>query len=162
MHALPGGEKVHWIDGMWVEGDALRIAEKINEYDPNLRVQYLEHAATLKEPPFRVVEMCRDGIERTVMYAWTLDDRLYDRVTLSDTFHRDIEKELDKANEKARQDIKKEGKEKLEDAKERAEAVFGSPKDNYTMVDEATGKKLKFSSTSPVTSVEKKIISYKE
>lgn len=133
---LPGGEKFHWIDGHYVQDDALRIANKINEYDPNLRVQYLAHAADLGDPPFRVVENCRDGVERTVCYAWELDDRLYDRVVTLDTMGTDLLKVIDKNNEQQRQRVKKEHAEKNEEAKEIITAVAKSPKDTYTVKSE--------------------------
>ena len=74
------------VDGQIVERDALRIAEAIRDYDPNLVLLCLdpnrEHA--LSDEPFVVAEADSQGILHPVLKAWILDDHLLDRIKLAD------------------------------------------------------------------------------
>ena len=147
--SLPGGEKFHWVGGQWVESDALRIAERINEYDPNLRVQYLEEAASVGDPPFRVVETGRDGKDYTVFYAWQLDNRLLERVQAHDTMRNDVLGDLEKQNEIAKMNLKRRYRERSAHAEELVKFIVESPKDTLTVTDEVEGRKIQVSSTEP-------------
>lgn len=132
---LPREEELVNVNGVWVEGDALRIAEKVQEFDSRLRVQYLEEAAKINEPPFRVVERCRDGVDRVVITAWKLDDRIIERLYAADTErHGDlILKKMDANNAKLRADAKQRYKESVQEAGAMAAAVLASAKDTYKL-----------------------------
>lgn len=133
--ATIGGEKLHWVGGMYVEADALRIAEKVNDFDPNLRVQYLEEAAAIGDPPFRVVESCRDGVDRTVLYAWQLDDRVIERLYAADTQRRDILLAIDKQNAEVRKQEVQRYQEKLQEAADITASIIRSDKETYKLKD---------------------------
>lgn len=121
------------VAGMDVERDALRIAEAVHAYDPNLRVQYLESEAKLGEPPFRILETGRDGLDRVAMTAWVLDDRLLDRVVAADTKLHDIQALLDASNAKAKAEKNYRYEEKMREAAEISRSILSSPKDVYTV-----------------------------
>lgn len=74
------------VDGMLVERDALRVAEAINDYDPNLVVLCLDpdHVEGVSEEPFVIAERCKDGILRPVLRAWVLNDLVLERIRAAD------------------------------------------------------------------------------
>lgn len=132
------------VEGVLVERDALHIAEKVHEYDPNLRIQYLESAPRFDEPPFQIVEHCKDGIDRVVFGFWEMNDTVIERLYKADTQAFDIDARLTKQNVKAREDEKQRYREKAEEAIEIAVDVLKSPKSTYTFKDPETGEKTKF------------------
>lgn len=139
-HTLPSGEKKHWIDGKWVEHDALRIAERVNEYDPNLFVQYLERAAAIGDAPFRVVyRNPQRGLDQnnaelyTVLYAWQLDERLLDRIRAADSHRFNVLGKLELDNEKLVTEGKRRYFEIREENKAKVASVLASRKTEYTL-----------------------------
>lgn len=125
-----------------VERDALNIARQINAYDPNLTVQYLESEGSLGEPPFRLVETCRDGVDRVVFTFWELDQRILDRIFRADTERQNILGGLDEANALATLREKQRYQEKIEETKDIVAHVIETPKSKYVV--EHDGKKLTF------------------
>lgn len=120
------------VKGQLVERDPLRIAEKINEYDPNLRVQALEgQALKVGEPPFRLVEKGKDGFERVVFTFWQLDDRVLQRVYQADTQIIDVIAGLDIANLRAKQEQNYRFQQRKEEENEKVVAILQSPKSTY-------------------------------
>ena len=72
-------------DGSYVEEDVLNVVEKIRAYDRNLNVKYVDPArADPGDPPYKVVELCPDGIERVVFGVWTLDETVLERLYKAD------------------------------------------------------------------------------
>jgi hypothetical protein len=72
-------------DGTYVEEDVLNIVEKIRAYDSNLRIKYCDPAlADPSDPPYKIVELCPDGIERVVFGVWTLDEQVLERLYKAD------------------------------------------------------------------------------
>lgn len=136
-----GQEKYHWVGGMYVEEDALRIAERVSEYDPNLKVQYLEEAASIGDPPFRVIEVCKDGVERTVLYAWELDNRILERIYAADTVKQNIDKKITDANTVARENLNRRYREELEEARNIIKSIIRTDKETYILKDK--GRKIK-------------------
>lgn len=137
--------------GVYVEADALRIAEKINEYDPNLRLKYCEPGkAGLTDAPYKLVEVCNDGMERIVFDIWELDDRVIEKLYAADTRYQDINAILDTTNAKAKADDNRRYKEMHEEALDIAKSVFGSSKDVYKVTDPHTGNKLTIREGQPV------------
>lgn len=131
-------------DGNWVEHDTLRVVEKVQEYDPSLKIQFLERVESLDQAPYRLVELCKDGQWRTVFDIWQLDDRVLDRIVAIDTMRVDVEKEIVKNNagvklaaERSRVDLR-------DHQKDLVKSIITSPKDNYTAP--VDGKIVKFSS----------------
>lgn len=87
----PGTGDFLVVDGNIVERDALRIAEAINDYDPNLTLLCVDPAqADFNEAPFLVCERKHDGTLVRVLEAWELDDRILERIYNSDTRRTDV------------------------------------------------------------------------
>lgn len=83
-HVFDPGNGYIVIDGQVVEKDALRIAEKLKEYDPNLEVICLDPAkAEVNDSPFIICEYV-NGVFKRIFETWTLDDRVLDRIKLAD------------------------------------------------------------------------------
>jgi len=73
------------VDGQIVERDALRIAEKINEYDPNLVLMCLDdNMADFRDAPFVLCERRPNGSLTKIFEAWELDDRILERIFAAD------------------------------------------------------------------------------
>lgn len=121
------------VGGVLVEGDALRIAERVHEYDRNLRVQYLEEAERADQPPFRVVERCKDGIERVAFTAWTLDERLLQRIHAGDNDKHDLDRIITEANRRAKDAQNLRFRDNLAEANDITQHVIKSPKVRYTV-----------------------------
>lgn len=141
---MPEEIKMTVVGGVQVELDVLRIAEAIHEYDPNLRVQFLNEAAAIGDPPFRVIETCRDGVDRVAFLAWELDGRLLERVMQADCAKRDLDAIMTKQNRAAKDAVNRRYREKLEEANEIAFSVLRSRKSKYTVKDPNTGELLVF------------------
>lgn len=139
-------QRLHEIsDGVLVEEDVLRVVDKIREIDPNLRIKYNpDPEAGITEAPYRITEICRDGIERIVFDVWELDDRIIQRIHQADVLKFDIAGQIDRNNALARRNKQKRFEEVKAEAKEIAGAIAKSPKDSYIVRDEYTGKKIKF------------------
>lgn len=132
------------VDGAIVEYDALRIAERVNEYDPNLRVQVLDGPArSVDQPPFQVVETCKDGIERIAFTAWILDNRLLERIWLADTQKFRVNDLSMENNQNVREQESKRYREERQEAHAIAQSILRSPKDTYTAPN-ADGETTKF------------------
>lgn len=132
------------VNGVQVELDVLRIAEAIHEYDPNLKVQFLNEAAKMGDPPFRVVERCRDGVDRVAFYAWELDGRLLERVMKADCARRDLDEIMTKQNRAAKDAKNRRYRESIEEANELAFSIMRSRKSRYSVKDPRTGEILVF------------------
>lgn len=136
------GGLVQLEDGNWVEEDVLRICKKVQEYDPNLKIQYLEQADNFSQAPYRLLEKGLDGQWRVVFDIWQLDDRVLHRVYAIDNHNVDVEAELVKANARIREAEKKAQLELSDHHVDLTKSILDSPKDNYTapVDDEGTVK----------------------
>lgn len=150
--------------GVYVEEDTLRIVQRVMEYDPNLRVKYLDpdRGGELNDPPYKIFELCPDGHERLVFGVWDLDERVIERLWAADTQRHDVLYRLDGTNALARQNIKRRFEEERAEALEIVQAVVRSPKDTYTMPGKESGTTVKFSATEPVKTVTRSGLEVKE
>ncbi len=120
-------------DGSLVESDVLRIAEKIAEYDDNLRLKYCPPSvASMTDAPYALFELCRDGIERLVFYIWELDERVLERIYLADNAHRNVVAAVEKNNEKVKNDIQRRYEEKLAADNDIITSYLNSPKGRWS------------------------------
>lgn len=140
--------------GVRVEADVYNIARRIEEYDPNLHVQFLTDVQRIDEPPFRIVERCKDGIDRPLFGVWILDETVLQRIFAADTQKFDVLKRLDENNAKAKQVEKQRYRDSMEHASEIVQAVIKSPKDTFTVpqriLSEGTSAEAGVSSTKTV------------
>lgn len=129
--------KQAWVslgNGMVVESDVLDVARRVTEYDPNLKVQFLDDVARdVSEPPYRIVERCADGIERTAFTVWTLDETVLHRIFSIDNQKWNVLGVLDKNNARAKHNEKQRYRDKMEEGKEIVSTVLRSPRSTYTV-----------------------------
>lgn len=126
---------VQLAEGVLVEEDTLRIVERIREYDPNLRIKYLDpdRGGDLGDPPYKIFELCPDRFERLVLSVWSLDERVLERLWAADTQRFDILAKLDRVNNQARENEQRRYREEREEAHEMAVSILRTPKDTYTL-----------------------------
>lgn len=122
-------------EGVYVEDDVLGVVQRIQEYDPNLRVQYLAgRGHNLGDAPYRIMEICPDNVERMVMSVWELDERVLQRLFAADTQKQNIMKNLDTVNENIREGMKRRFRdETLAEAHDKTVGILRSPKTSYTV-----------------------------
>lgn len=121
------------VDGFLIERDVLNVVERIKAYDPNLEVLCLDpNKADFADAPFIVAERCKDGQLRRVFEVWELDERVLERVWLSDTQRHDVQTRLEKNNQAARENSSRKFKEERDEAKDVVAHIFASAKGTYT------------------------------
>lgn len=104
-------------DGLYVERDVLGVIASIAEYDPNLKVKVLAgDSGDPNAPPYRLVEVCRDGIERIVFDIWELDARVLERIKIADNARNQVLETVEKANERARLNLNRRYREQMDEA----------------------------------------------
>lgn len=81
----PGDGQFVVVDGQIVEKDALRIAEKLQEYDENLEILCIDPMQSdINDAPFVICERRPDGSLNRIFEAWQLDDTIVERIVLAD------------------------------------------------------------------------------
>ena len=137
----PGNGYVE-VDGQIVERDALRIAEEIKAYDPNLEVICLDpRRADVNDAPFIICEYV-NGVFKRVFETWTLDDRVLDRIKLADCRKFDPELRLDELKKIQYERKEARYRDMMDASKDlvaHAAAMKGS---KYTFKDDKTGEKV--------------------
>jgi hypothetical protein len=121
--------------GSLVERDVLNIVEAVYAYDPNLRVKFLERAASLADAPYAITEICNDGVERLVFYVWSLDQRVLERLYMADNSYHGILDRIDRNNSAVKNQMNRRFQEKLGQAGDITAHVLKSPKGRYTVRD---------------------------
>jgi hypothetical protein len=137
---------VELAQGVLVEEDVLGVVQRIMEYDSNLRVKYLDPTSfpDMTDAPYRIFELCPDGMERVVMSVWKLDERVLERLYKADNLKHGIFGEMNKRDELARRGLKRRFQDEIEALSEMAADVLRSPKDTYTATNPVTGEKHTF------------------
>lgn len=102
-------------DGMYVERDVLNIVARIQEYDSNLKVKVLA-AGGPGDAPYKLVELCADGIERIVFDIWELDQRVLDRIMAADNARHNVLGVVESKNEKFKVDLNQRYRERMLEA----------------------------------------------
>lgn len=104
-------------DGMYVERDVLGVVSMIAEYDPNLKVKVLAgDGGDVAQPPYRLVEVCRDGLERIVFDIWELDQRVLERIKAADNARSNVLARVEKQNESAHDLLNRRYREQMDEA----------------------------------------------
>lgn len=97
---------VRLADGVYVEQDVLNIVEKIQQYDPNLKVKYVDpNRAEFGDEPYRIVEVCPDGMERVLFGVWELNELVLERIYAADKMKTDVLANIDSHNRMINQGI---------------------------------------------------------
>lgn len=104
-------------DGMYVERDVLGVVSMIAEYDPNLKVKVLaEDGRDPSQPPYRLVECCRDGLERIVFDIWELDARVLERIKAADNARNNVLHRVEESNTQAALNLNRRYREEMDQA----------------------------------------------
>lgn len=134
-------------DGSVVSDDVLGIVHKIQSYDPNLSIQYLDpDQADFVSAPYRVMELCPDGALRVVMEVWELDDRLFQSIVKADTQKFKVLEGMDNRNHMKMLGIKQRYRDETAALSEMVADILRSHKDTYTATNPVTGQKHTFRS----------------
>jgi hypothetical protein len=122
------------IDGYVVEEDLLGVIGEIQSRWPELKVQYLDpsHFAEPGEAPWRVVEACKDGVDRLVCQVWELDKRVIDRIAAADMYDPSYLKNLETQNILAKMDSERRFREEMDLADDITKHVIKSNKGRYS------------------------------
>jgi len=135
-------DELHSPDGMVkldpssvVEHDVLNVIQQIMDYDSALKVQYLERAGKMGDAPWRVVERCKDNEYRVLFYAWQMDERVLERIRLSDCHAVDVLSSLDSHNASLRQREGRRFQERMGEAADITQHILKSPKGTYSFKD---------------------------
>jgi hypothetical protein len=123
---------------MEVEHDVANVVNEVARLWPDLKIQICVDPS-FSDPPYRVVEMCKDGVWRPVLNVWQLDNRLLDLLHNCDSYKVDILSQLDTHNTQVRRAQEEAERTWREAAKDVMAAVFKSPKGTYTIPDERPG-----------------------
>lgn len=145
------GETIN-VDGMIVEVDALRIAEAIKAYDPNLEVLCVDPnvASDVSEAPFVIAEHCKDGILRPIFHCWALDNTVLERIRGADTNSINLNATLDKMKADLELQKTRRYEEKRLENKDIVEHI-ARMKSKYTVRDSQTGELITFYDDRPAT-----------
>lgn len=124
-----------WIaPGIVVERNVLDVVDWIREYAPELDVIFLDHTrfdTSLDDPPYKIIERCKDGTIRVVFSCWTLDNRVKDRIIASDTQRTDVLAALDSNNEAVRKAQERQFRDQMEEVADITKHLLKSPKTTY-------------------------------
>ncbi len=139
------------VDGCIVERDALRIAEAIKAYDPNLELLCLNRVEAIDEAPFVIAEHCKDGVLRPVFSAWKLDDTVLHRIVAADGQKANQLAVIEQGELKIKKERERRYKEEMHQAHDVAAHVIANKKSKYTVRDSNTGDLLTFYDDRPTT-----------
>jgi hypothetical protein len=119
--------------GVYVEHDALNIAERVHEYDPRFKIKFCDpDKSEWNDAPYMLVEVCNDGIERKCFDIWELDERVLERLWLGDNAKHDILGRIDEANAKAKKEEQRRWQEKRDESKDIVAHYLKSMKTRYS------------------------------
>jgi len=103
------------------------------------------------DPPFLVIERCKDGINRPVMSAWKLDDMLLTRLRLADGYRGNQLKIVEDWEVTAKAESNRRYKEDMMEKHDIAASVIASKKSRYTIRDSQTGELITFFDDRPAS-----------
>lgn len=120
-------------EGVYVEADVLNVVEKIRSYDSNLRVKFLDPAlASAGDPPYKIVELCPDGIERVVFGVWELNEQVLERLYAADNTRTNVLVDLHGNNLLAKKEQERRYEEVVSEDRDIIASYLRSPKGRYS------------------------------
>lgn len=131
----PGTGNFLMVDGAIVERDALYIAEKLQDYDPDLVVLCLDPEnlhAQFTDAPFVVCRRLPNGQYQRVLEAWKLDDTVLERVYLADSHRNNQLDLLVKMEEQKKREKEAADKAKMDENHLMLAAAIRNPKSTFT------------------------------
>ena len=137
----PGSGNFVMVDGQIVERDALRVAEAIKDYDPDLEILCLNpEEAGVNDAPFIICHRQSNGVLKRVFEAWALDDRVLDRIRLADGHRGNVIETLEKMEAKIQKDKDDRYKDIVGARNDVVQHVLKGRKSVYTFRDDTTGE----------------------
>lgn len=136
------GKKHHLIDGVFVEDDALKIAQQIHDYDPKLTLICLDPNdpdVKFTSAPFMVIQEMPDGTYEKVLEAWELDARVLQRVWAADFTKANQLEAMDAMEARFKKEQEDQRREAIGAKTEMAIAAFKNPTSSFSFVKEETG-----------------------
>lgn len=132
------------IDGMIVQADCLRIAEKVKEYDENLEILCnTDPNCSISEAPYVLVEKCKDGEYRRISEFWQLDETVLQTVEAADGQRHDLIAVINGKKERMKREADRRYKDMREETKDIVAHIAGM-KSRYTVEDPRTGELIAF------------------
>lgn len=120
--------------GVFIESDVAGIAKQVTDYDANLRIQFCDPAlADPGDAPYRLIELCPDGIPRVVFYIWELDGRVMQRILAADNQKLNVLSALEDHNAKVKLDSQRRYEDKTLELDDIVRHTLHNPKTNYTV-----------------------------
>ena len=124
---------IEMADGSYVEEDVLNVVEKIRSYDPNLGVKFCDPAlADPEDPPYKIVELCPDGMERVVFGVWELNELVLERLYVADNSRRNVLLDLHGNNLLAKKAMERRYEEVMSEDKDIIASYLRSQKGRYS------------------------------
>lgn len=148
------GKKHHLIDGVFVEDDALKIAQQIHDYDPKLTLICLDPNdpdVKFTSAPFMVVQEMPNGTYEKVLEAWELDARVLQRIWAADFTKANQLEAMDAMEARFKKEQEDQRKEAIGDKTDMAIAAFKNPKSSFTYRQESTGDLVTVNDVGPQT-----------
>lgn len=128
------------IDGNIVERKAHAIVQKIKEYDEDLDVFCIDPShpdVTFADAPFVIVRRTPNGTYERVFEAWELDDRIIERLWLSDGQKNNQLDILVKMEEKKKREEEYAKSQKMGANHELFASAMATPKSSFSFRNEA-------------------------
>lgn len=120
-------------DGSYVEADVLNVVEKIRDYDSNLNVKYCDPAlADPTDPPYKIVELCPDGMERVVFGVWELNETVLERLYAADNSRTNVLLDIHGNNLLAQKELDRRYQEVRAEDRDILTSYLRSPKGRYS------------------------------
>lgn len=127
-------------DGVYVEKHVHSIVERVMEYDPNLRIKACHPGlANATDPPYKLVEVCRDGLERVVFPIWDLNESILERIYNADNMKNNVFVDMEGKNLIVRERENQRYKESIDEANDIVVHYLRNPKTRWTVKDTETG-----------------------
>ena len=141
------------VDGQIVERDALHIAERIHEYDENLELVCLDpDKAGINDAPFLVLELLPNGTRTVAFEAWSLDERLLERIYNADKRRVDSLVLIDDMMKKKRLDNEKRYQERSDERKDIMLSALVNQKTTFSLKNRE-GDKVTIDEMSPIIKI---------
>jgi hypothetical protein len=134
------------IDNMLVDKKMHEIAQKINEYDEQLCILCVDpDTCGFSEAPFVLAEVVNTAEGPQVFKVfefWELNDSVLERLYKSDTRRVDVLAEIDKNNQRVRDEENRRYREKMESKIDLVASIIASMKSSYTYNDPERNAKI--------------------
>jgi hypothetical protein len=128
------------IDDMLVDKKMHDIAQKIDEYDEQLCILCVDpDSCTFSEAPFVLAEVVNTPQGPQVFKVfefWELNDSVLQRLYASDTRKTNVLADIDKNNQRVRDESERRYREKIEAKKDVVASIVASMRSSYSYIDE--------------------------